>query len=514
MNRSVPSIISACGLALCAGHALAQSCTPRPPIGPDVIVGQLRGDSATSSLNTLSPPANYTPGTTGFDVGYDAFSMGTTSCNLGNAPVMWYNQNDVTPSMPDIGNKHPAIAQAFYKYSSVDGAGRFEQLGQSWLKHGFLALSQGECCNDCVATDGNTLGVGCSDPYTATRNGGQVTSTTGAGPKFQVNAATGVYPWPMPTSGQPTFTGTIRTFRRLRIPVAELVASTGGPTAAVRYFGEGQYVTWDDAQAGNKNNNASIREMQVSQISSSNFDFLWYTSGTYADTHRKKSAIRVWKELDPRVLQVDVNVPNDGLLVVSSRAFRLTGGMWRYEYAVYNMNSDRSVGSFMIPAADSLSVSNIGFHDVQYHSGDGVSSTGTFYSNYDGTDWPGNKASGGLTWACTPYATHQGANAIRWGTTYNFRVDTIAQPSFQSPVGTLGLFKPPTGGDPTSMTAAIIGPAAPGDSDELFAFLDLWFAYNTLAVTTDSMRLVDLNADNFIDSDDLFLFLDVWFANS
>jgi hypothetical protein len=68
-------------------------------------------------------------------------------------------------------------------------------------------------------------------------------------------------------------------------------------------------------------------------------------------------------------------------------------------------------------------------------------------------------------------------------------------------------------GEPASMIANAVAPAAPGNADEIFAYLDLWFANQGLTVNTDQRRLIDLSFDNVINADDLFAFLDGWFAN-
>ena len=493
MKRTA-GVLSVASLVVLAGQAAGQTCV-FPPIGPDVIVGVLH-DISNSSSDTVA------------GVSYDSFSLGTTSCNLGNVPVQWYNDGDVTSSQPDIANKHPAIAQSAYRYTFSGGAGRFEQIGQSFLKHGFLALSNTACCSNCSSTDGNTLGVGCSDPYSATRNSGQSNS----GPKFQVNAHSGVFPYPVPYSGAPSYT--TNTGRRLRIKTTDLVATTGGSAATTRYFGEGQYVCYDDAQAGNNNNNASFREVAVSGSGTAfNFSFA-SAAGSYNTTQRQKSAIRAWKEIDPRVMQTEIQAPNEGFFILDSRAYLLPSGMWRYEYALYNMNSDRGAGSFTIPVSQNVSVSNIGFHDVDYHSGDGVSATGANWSTYDGTDWPSTKNDMAISWGTAQnFATNQGANAIRWGNTFNFRFDTNVMPSFLNQSAVMGFFKPGMPGDPATFTGAAVTPQVSASVGELFAYLDQWFTYFNLPVNTDPARFTDVNQDNAVNTGDLFYFLDQWFAN-
>src|SRR5205814_10643921 len=121
-----------------------------PTTGPDVIVGAL--DSSGVSGHTF---ANYNALGT-----IDAFSLATYSCNIGNVNVSWQASN----------NLHPVIGGALYRYKLVNGAGRFEQIGIAWLKHGFTALTDSICCT-CNGSGGSVLGQGCADPYTASRNG-------------------------------------------------------------------------------------------------------------------------------------------------------------------------------------------------------------------------------------------------------------------------------------------------------------------------------------------------------
>jgi len=376
------------------------------PGGPDVIVGDL-----------TNPGSNYAS-----SGGIEAFDIGTTSCNQGDQNLLWISNT----------NQHPVIGQNLYRLKD----GRIEQIGQSWLKHGFTALTQNLCCT-CSGQGGSVLGVGCSDPYCCGLNGSQ----SGLGPKWEVNPHTGVYPYPFTS---PSYSGSIA--RRLQVRISDLdPAQNGGGV----YYGEAQYVTPDDAAAGNQNNNVSYRQVTVSGSGSS------WNIAMALTTQREKAAIQAWKIADPTVTESPVQIASDGLVIISSKATSLGGNLYHYEYAVYNMNSDRAIGSFSIPLPTGVALSNVGFHDVDYHSGDGIGSV-----NFDGTDWPATIGASSVSWATTPFGTNQNANAIRWGTLYNFRFDANASPALGS--ATMGLFKP---GIPNSFTAAaqvpsvLLGPA-------------------------------------------------------
>ena len=65
------------------------------------------------------------------------------------------------------------IPMNMYRLKVVDGAQRFEQIGQSWMKHGFTALQFDACDFGCTPhPNGTRLGVGCSDPYSVGLNAG------------------------------------------------------------------------------------------------------------------------------------------------------------------------------------------------------------------------------------------------------------------------------------------------------------------------------------------------------
>lgn len=402
----VPAIICAAIIASPAPDAAFGSGCPGSPTqsqGPDVIVGVLSHDGI----------SNYTSAG-----GIEAFSMGTTSCNLGNVNLNWIDQ----PS-----NLHPVIGQNLFRLKLVNGTRRFEHLGQSWLKHGFFALSDNACCSSCAGTSGNALGVGCSDPYSSGRNGGQGS----LGPKWQVNATTGVHTHPV---ANPVWSGTVA--RRLQVKTTDLEVSNGsGDVNATRYFGEAQYIAADDAASGHKNNNASYRPISVSGSGSA------WSFTAIGTTQREQAGIRAWKDTDNSVNEADITTQEangaTALVIIAAQATDLGGGIYHYEYALQNLNSDRSIGSISIPIRPDAVINNVEFHDVDYHSGDGLNNI-----TYSGVDWPSSIANASVTWATEDFAVNENANALRWGTLYNFRFDADVAPWPGKGTVTMGYFKP------------------------------------------------------------------------
>jgi hypothetical protein len=126
----------------------------------------------------------------------------------------------------------------------------------------------------------------------------------------------------------------------------------------------------------------------------------------------------------------------------------LGGCTWHYEYAVQNLNSHQSGGTFSVDLPDGVNVTNIGFHDVDYHSGE----------PYSGTDWTASVSGNAITWATQPFAVNANANALRWASLYNFRFDADAPPTCYGNA-TIGLFRTPS----RSVSAFMVCPRA-GDS--------------------------------------------------
>ena len=332
-----------------------------------------------------------------------AYSVGTESCNIGNVNLSWVASTPL----------HPVIGQEMWRLKD----GVLEQIGISWLKHSFCALDLNLCDTCTITNDCDWLGVGCSDPYGAGLNGSQ----GNLGPRSQVNASNGVFPYPFTA---PPFNGI--TARRLQVKAEDLVPAEN---VGAQYFVTSHYVTQDDAQGGNGENNSSYREVIVGDIPT-NYPLSFAPGST---TQQMAPGIQAWQDYVPAVTLQDVNIPNDGLIIVGHNVTNNGNGTWHYEYAIYNLNSDRSIGEFSVDFPGSANITNISMNDVDYHSGE----------PYDLTDWPGTYTPGlGVSWATTPFSTNSDANAIRWSTMYNFRFDADVPPTSGS--ATLGVFKPGT----------------------------------------------------------------------
>ena len=88
-------------------------------------------------------------GSSGTQVG---LAVGTTSCNNGDVDLNWF-------AMPNTD--HPVIPQNLYRMSGgATNDERFEQIGQSWVKHAFAALTGNACGFGCNGAGVSHLGVG------------------------------------------------------------------------------------------------------------------------------------------------------------------------------------------------------------------------------------------------------------------------------------------------------------------------------------------------------------------
>jgi hypothetical protein len=214
------------------------------------------------------------------------------------------------------------------------------------------------------------------------------------------------------------------------------------------YYAEAQYVTpheyaWCQAHPGQCNmyNNASYRRFNVS--GTTNFTF-----SAVGATVRTVPAINAWPGATINTIEPAPGV--DGRAFIACKVTNPSAGVWHYEYAINNQNLDRSIQSFSVPLGCGMTVSNIGFHAPLNHPG--IANDGTLGSaGYSNAAWTPNQTPTALSWSSETFAQNQNANALRWGTLYNFRFDSNRPP--QTANATIGFYK--TG---APMTVAIQAP--------------------------------------------------------
>jgi hypothetical protein len=376
--------------------------------GPDIIVGDLPS-MAEFGTDGQNPPVLV------------GLAVGTTSCNNGDQPVDWFALSNTD---------HPVIPQNFYRMSGgQNNTDRFEQVGQSWMKHAFEALEDNACgfgCNTSGCTTGTHLCPGCSDPYDASLNAGQ----TGLGSRAWVNPFTGVFP-----STSNNHSGHVHdgTSHRILVQVSDLNTTLN---QGATYYAESEYIapseyTWCQANPGQCNmyNNASYRQYSVSGTTS-------FTFSPVAATVRMTPAIYAWT--GATITQVQPDPGNDGIFFVGYKVTNPSTGVWHYEYAVYNQNLDRSIQSFIVPLGCGITVSNAGFHAPL--NPPGFANDGTLNSaGYSNVPWAPTQSCQAINWSSESFAQNQNANAIRFGTLYNFRFDSNSPPTAGN--ATIGFFK-------------------------------------------------------------------------
>jgi hypothetical protein len=398
--------------------------------GPDVIVGDVE------DVAQFNAPV-------GTQVG---LAIGTDSCNNGDQPVDWF-------ALPQTD--HPVVPQNLYRMSGgTNNDARFEQIGQSWMKHTFLALEDFVCgtCNTSGCQTGSHLCPGCSDPYVSSLNGDQ----NSIGSRAWINPFTGSYPSTANNHSGHTHDGVSH---RILVETSDLVpAKNPGAT----YFGEAAYLSpheyaWCVAHPDQCNmfNNFSYRQFSVTGGPS------FFGFPAVGSTVRMQPAIQAWAGTGATVNQIEPDPGNDGVWFMGYKVTTPSVGVWHYEYALFNMNLDRGIQSFSVAMNAGVNISNIGFHAPPQHPGwanDGTQGD----AGYSSAPWSVTQATDSITWNSETFAQNQNANAIRWGTLYNFRFDADQPP--QTASATVGFFKTgspmmvaiqaPAGGTPTPTPTA------------------------------------------------------------
>lgn len=387
-----------------------------------------------------------------FPTGTLALSCSTTSTNYAATTVPWFAAT--TSMLQPMNANHPVIAQNLYR---IEG-GKFEQIGEGWVKHGFLATNSTECYTGgwanlpgvfpggggCVGPSGAGLKPGCNDTYGASLNANR----TYMGPKNEVNPYTGL--WNPVGSyfamGQPDNLRRRTGTQRINLTTGATESWTPGAIenrmpveetdldrpAGTEFYYEAYYVSQNEID---KYNQILHRKTNVTKVTSS-------SSWTFTDTstYALGPAINSWAG----ATKVTALPRLDGDAIVALKTTSLGSGWYLYDYAVYVHDIDREIKAFYIPVDASVAVQNITFRD-----------TDKITTN----QWNMVRSNGAVRW--TMQATPN-SNTLSWGRTFNFRFEAQAAPvaSFAQgelfKAGSFPYVTAPING-PTPSSAAVTG---------------------------------------------------------
>lgn len=365
-------------------------------------------DVSLSAMGSLAVASNPVAKVGTYPNGRTGLTMSTTSCNVGTVNIPWNAPMQTT---------HPVIALNLYRLLN----GKFEHVGWSWLKHGFLSTNSNGCGTCQHPGTGSLLGINCSDTYGTGNNGDR----TYLGGRDEVNPFTGV--WTCQGSWFSNYVNdcTRRNPGSVALDAVDhrldcLDSDLGNPGA--RYFYEAYYITPNDI---NTYNNLGSREATLSWNGSS-----WTITTTTSMI--QGPAINRWGEI-----RSTAQPQTEGDVIVALQTTDLGNGMWRYDYALYNHNLDRQVRTFSVPLPYGSTVQNVGFRDIDRDANNA---------------WTSVQNDDSITWT-TPQSGQAGANPLKYSSVFNFRFDTNVAPA--STTTTLGLHKP---GTLQSLSAATRGP--------------------------------------------------------
>ena len=333
----------------------------------------------------------------------NGLSIATTSYNAGTENLDWY---------PNPDSEHPFIAYNLFRIKD----GVIQQIGVSWIKHGFFATNTSECeqYNFCSGPGGFELKPDCSDTYGAGLNA----SRTYLGPRYEVDPWTGDYNFQGGFLQQNGSSGS--GIDRLMIVHDDDLDPALNPGAS--YIAEGYYVAADDTTPMS---NGSYRNVSVTGFSnfSGNSNDRWNFSSPSSVSPTIGFAIESWGG-DLVTMAIDERpakgFSDDGRSLLSVKTFDNGDGTWRYEYALYNVDMDGQVGEFTVPVPDGVTITDAEWYGVTHY--ESFNARGSNSQPIDNQPWDIAVGANSVTFSTD-------SNPLRWGMMFNFSFTADTAPA-------------------------------------------------------------------------------------
>lgn len=425
----------------CSGVQLNWHGTPLPPPNPQALTYQtdvlLENASAMFNLRCVGCDGPGPLDGTG-KFAPDAYLRNSDTDTTADVP--WYTKfvgqlggsPPNAPQPPYNNDQHPFLVFNLYR---LDAAGRFEQIGESALKHAFLTINTG-CTFTCPSN--NILFRRCADVYTKESND----TPNDLGPKSELIPHRGIWGrcgsiYDPNCDGVEDAPGYDDMTHRMLVG-EHAIDPTRNPGA--RYFFSAFYIVRDDI---NIDNTMGWREIVPAWLQNAQ---RWQMNqvGDFSNG----SALDAWVPVD--TVAADrahrrLTTP-EGEVRVAVRVHPIDNGRFRYDYAVQNLTFSRPVtqgaepnlrvlrnlgfSAFGLPAAGS----NPGFADTDRDPGNA---------------WTATSSAGGLRW------TAPAGNTLDWGRIYRFSVE-----STRPPVAGAVTLEVAEAGSPASYTVTVLVPSA------------------------------------------------------
>lgn len=361
-------------------------------------------------------------------------------------------------------DQHPKLVWAAYR---INANNQIEQIGRSGVKHAFLTINR-SCLPDGCDQSGFILGRGCDDIYSIGNNN----SNSVLGVRAEVDP--GIGRWGRCNSTFDSNCDGVRaggdasgTFDRRLMVSASALNPTLNP--GTEYFIEAWYIVRDQANPLN-----AMGSQRFTPSFTSSWAVPVVTSGTGA--FRQGATIDRW--VDPATpsataRNVQVSAEN-GRFKVAVRVTPISGGRFRYDYAVFNVDFARTVAPTSGPGSQEPNLcvaSNAGFAGFSVPVVDPAEITGI--SHFDNgvpanDDWAGATSGGAVAWnAPAPVGVTRcglnlsvSPNTLDFGTLFRFSFESAGPPVSGNVALTAAT------GDTTPFIASVI---VPGASDTLLS---------------------------------------------
>ncbi len=251
-----------------------------------------------------------------------------TSAELYAADVPWYTKF-MDPAPPYQNDQHPFLLWNLYR---IDADGVFTQIARSGLKHAFATANLGVECDYC--NGGHVLGRACGDPYSLGSND----SPYDLGLRSEVIPATGQ--WGRcgslfdPNCDGVSQNPSVGDYDRRMVVREQAIDPT--LRAGATFLIEAWYVVREDT---NIYNTMGTRVLTPTWNASSG---LWNIA--QPNPMRLGAAIDRWLELAPgpvAAARVSELVTGEGHAKLGARVRALGGGLYRYEFALMNLDFSR-----------------------------------------------------------------------------------------------------------------------------------------------------------------------------